>query len=59
MEVSTAFLVEGEKRTPVRGFMLSGNVFDLFSSVEFEKKLHVFGRLASPRLAFDKFTIVT
>jgi len=59
LEVSSAFLVEGDKRTPLKGFMLSGNVFELFSKIAgIEKKQQVYGSLVSPRIAFKDVRVV-
>ncbi len=52
LEVSGAFLVEKNKRTPVKGFMLTGNVFDWFANVEaIEKRPRIHDWLISPRIA--------
>jgi PmbA protein len=60
LEVSGAFLVEGGKRKPVKGFMLSGNVFDMFSSIEaLEARQRAFGSLISPRIAFSSVRVVS
>lgn len=53
LEVSVAFLVENGERKPVRGFMLSGNVFDMFSKMEgVEKKVRRVNGIIAPRIAF-------
>lgn len=53
LEVSGAFLVEKGKRTPVKGFMLTGNIFDWFSNIEaMERKLRTHDWLIAPRIAF-------
>jgi PmbA protein len=60
LEVSAAFLVEKGKRRPVKNFMLSGNVFDMFANIEgIEKKQHVFGSLVAPRMAFKDVRVVS
>jgi PmbA protein len=59
-EVSGAFLVEKGNRKPVKGFLLSGNVFDMFSNIEgIEQKQHVFGSLIAPRIAFRDVKVVS
>ncbi len=60
LEVSAAFLVEKGKRKPVKGFMLSGNVFDMLSNIEaIESTQKVFGSLISPRIAFRDVRVVS
>jgi len=60
LEVSVAYLVEKGKRKPVRGFMLSGNVFDMLSNIEaIEKKQRTYGSLIAPRIAFRGVRAVT
>ncbi|MCI0503772.1 TldD/PmbA family protein [Candidatus Micrarchaeota archaeon] len=60
LEVSTAFLVEKGRRRPIKGFMLSGNVFDMFANIEaMEKKQRVFGSLVAPRIAFGNVRVVS
>ncbi|MEW6722856.1 MAG: TldD/PmbA family protein [Candidatus Micrarchaeota archaeon] len=60
LEVSGAFLVEGGKRRPVKGFLLSGNVFDLFSNIEgIESRQKQYGSLLAPRMAFRDVKIVS
>jgi PmbA protein len=60
LDVSVAFLVEKGKRVPVRGFMLSGNVFDMFADIEaIEKSVHVLGGLVAPRMAFGGLKVVS
>ena len=59
LEVSGAFLVEKNKRTPVKGFMLTGNVFDWFANIEaMEKKLRTLDWLIAPRIAFKEIKAV-
>lgn len=58
LEVSAAFLVEKGERRPVKGFMLSGNIFDWFNNIEVEKKQKVFGSLVAPRMAFRDVRVV-
>lgn len=59
LEVSTAFLVNKGKRTPVKGFMITGNVFDMFSNIELEKEIRVLDDLISPRIAFKDVKVVS
>lgn len=60
LEVSGAFLVEKNKRTPVKGFMLTGNVFDWFSDTEaIEKRPRTHDWLISPRIAFRNVHVVS
>ena len=60
LEVTVAFLVEGGEKKPVRNFMLSGNVFDLFRDIEaIESKQQVHGDLISPRIAFKAIKVVS
>ncbi len=59
LEVSVAFLVDKGKRTPLRGFMLAGNVFDVFANVEaVEKEVRQAGDLTAPRIAFGELKAV-
>ncbi len=60
LEVSSAFLVEGEKRTPLKGFMITGNVFEMFANIEaIESKQRTLGSLIAPRIAFSDLRIVS
>jgi PmbA protein len=60
LEVSGAFLVEKNKRTPVKGFMLTGNVFDWFANIEaIEKRPRTHDWLISPRIAFKSVHAVS
>jgi PmbA protein len=60
LEVSSAFLVEGGKRSPLKGFMVTGNVFDMFANIEaIEKKQVTYGSLIAPRIAFRNVRIVS
>jgi len=59
LEVSGAFLVERNKRTPIKGFMITGNVFDWFAHIKgIEKKQKTLGNLIAPRIAFENVQIV-
>ena len=60
LDVSVAFLLESGKRTPLRGFLLAGNVFDMFAEIEaVEKGVHVLGGLVAPRMAFRGLKVVS
>lgn len=53
LEVSTAFLVDRGEKVPVKGFMLTDNVFDLFSKIEaMERDVRTMDYLTAPRIAF-------
>ncbi len=60
LEASAAFLVEKGKRKPLKGFLISGNVFDLFSNIEaIESAQKTYGTLISPRIAFKDVRVVS
>ncbi len=60
LEASAAFLVEKGKRKPIKGFLISGNVFDMFSEIEgIESVARAYGTLVSPRIAFRNVRIVS
>jgi len=60
LEVSVAFLVQRGKRTPVRDFMLTGNLFDMFANIEaMEKEQKVCDDLVAPRIAFRGLKVVS
>jgi PmbA protein len=60
LEASAAFLVENGKRIPIKGFMVTGNIFDMFSNIEgIEKEQKTYGSLISPRIAFRNVRIVS
>lgn len=60
LEVTSAFQVEGDKRVPLKGFMVSGNVFDMFAGIEaIESKSRTHGGLIAPRIAFKDVQIVS
>ncbi len=60
LDVSVAFLVDKGRRTPVRGFMLAGNVFDMFANIEaMGKEVRVLGGLVAPRIAFSGLKVVS
>jgi PmbA protein len=59
-EVSTAFLVEDSHRTPVRGLMMSCNVFDMFKGIEaIGGSSFTLGSLTTPLIAFGGIRIVS
>ncbi len=59
LEVSTAFLVDRGTRTPLKGFMIVGNIFDMFRNIEaIEKKQRVYGWLVTPRIAFSNLRVI-
>ncbi|MFH1393466.1 MAG: TldD/PmbA family protein [Candidatus Micrarchaeota archaeon] len=59
LEVTVAFMKKGRKMIPVRGFMLVGNVFDLFRDIEgIEKDQQTYGSLITPRIAFKGLRVV-
>lgn len=59
LEASSAFMVEGKSRKPIKGFMLTGNIFDMFREIEaIEEEQKVFGSLISPRIAFKGLRVV-
>jgi len=60
LEVSTAFMVEKGKRTPVKGFMITGNAFDMLKNIEaMEKKTRTLDYFTAPRIAFRNVRIVS
>lgn len=60
LEVSAAFLVDGDKRTPLKGFMMSANIFDMFVNIEaIESKVRTIGSLSAPRIAFSNVHVVS
>jgi PmbA protein len=60
LEVSAGYLVDNGEKRPLKGFMLSGNVFDMLASVEgAEKEQQVFGSLIAPRMAFSGVRVVS
>ena len=60
LEVSAAFLVDGEKRTPLKGFMISANIFEMFANIEaVESKVRTVGSLTAPRIAFSGVHVVS
>lgn len=60
LEASAAFLVENGRRTPLKGFMLTGNIFEWLSNIEgIEKKQSTYGSLIAPRVAFRDVRVVS
>ncbi|MBI5223322.1 TldD/PmbA family protein [Candidatus Micrarchaeota archaeon] len=61
LEVTTAYHVDRLGiRLPVRGFMVSGNVFDLFKNIAgCEKRVSIEGSISSPKVAFSNVQIVS
>jgi PmbA protein len=59
LEASSAFLVEKGERKPIKGFMLTGNVFDMLANIEgMEKQQKTYGSLIAPRIAFKNIRVV-
>jgi len=55
-----AGMFAGDKNIPVRGFMLTGNIFNLFKNIKgIEKKAVNVGSLFSPRIAFEGVRVVS
>ena len=60
LEVSAAFLVENGVRKPLKGFMLSGNIFEMFANIRgLEKRQQTCGSLTAPRIAFGNVRVVS
>jgi len=60
VEVNSAFLSDGKERIPVRGFMLTGNIFNIFKNiVGIEKRAKEMGSFYCPRIAFEKMRVVS
>jgi len=60
LEASAAFLVTKGERKPLKGFMLSGNIFEMFTDIEgIEKKQQTNGSLIAPRIAFRNLRVVS
>lgn len=59
-EASVAFLHESGKKVPVRGFMLSENIFNLFNKIEHIGKEQILaGDFISPKIAFRDISIIS
>lgn len=60
LEVNIAFLHKNKEKIPVRGFLLSGNIFELFRNMKgLEKKTEVHNALIAPRIAFSSVRVVS
>jgi PmbA protein len=60
MEVNVAFHAKAGKTVPVRGFLLSGNIFKLLNGeIYIEKKAEMLGDLIAPRIAFGGVKVVS
>ncbi len=60
VEVNSAFLWNGKERIPVRGFMLTGNIFNIFKNIiGIEKRAKEMGSFYCPRIAFEKIRVVS
>ncbi|MBU0532530.1 TldD/PmbA family protein [Candidatus Micrarchaeota archaeon] len=60
LEVSSAFMIDKGKKTPLKGFMLTGNIFDLFANIEaIESTTKILDYLEAPRIAFRNIHIVS
>jgi len=60
VEVNVAFHVKNGKKTPIRGFMLSDNVFNLFNRIiGIEKKAEDYDYLSYPRIAFGGAKVIS
>lgn len=59
-EANIAFLMENGKKTPVRGFMASENIFNLFSKIECMGKAQMqSGEFISPAIAFRDVSLIS
>lgn len=59
VEANIAFYIKNNVSTPKRGFMISGNVFSMFSSIEaIEKSTTTHHDLTCPRMAFSGLQVV-
>jgi len=62
LEVNVAFhkASSGKDVSPIRGFMISGNIFKLLNgNIHIEKKARTLGSIISPRLAFDGVQVIS
>ena len=60
VEVNAGFHYKDGQANPVRGFIISGNIFNLFNSIEgMEKNSKVFDNLIAPRIAFKDVHVVS
>ena len=59
VEVNIAWHVKKDEKIPVRGFILSGNIFNLFKRIRgVEKEVKVYGNFIAPRIACDDVQVV-
>lgn len=60
-EVSVAFLKErGREAVPVRGFLVSGNVFKLLNgNMYIEKKTEMRGSMIAPKIGFENMQVIS
>ena len=59
VEVNAGMHYKNGRQTAVRGFVISGNIFNLFNSIQgMEKGAGVFDNLISPRIAFSGVQVV-
>ena len=60
LEVNIAFHIKDGKRIPIRGFMISGNIFELLNKITgLEKTQKTHGDLIAPRIAFGEVNVVS
>jgi len=60
VEVNVAFHIKKGKKTPVRGFMISDNVFNLFNRIiGIERKAIDYDYLNYPRIAFGEAKVIS
>ncbi len=60
VEVNAGSYYKNKELRPVRGFIISGNIFNLFNSIQgMEKKTSVFEDLIAPRIAFSNIKVVS
>jgi PmbA protein len=62
LEVSNAFLVDKKKRErkPVKGFMISANLFELFANIEaIESRQETRDSIIAPRIAFRDVKVIS
>ncbi len=60
LEVNVAFLKKRKTISPVRGFILAGNIFDVFNKVQaIGKKQETYGNLIAPRMILGGMKVVS
>ena len=60
VEISAGFEVKNGEKKPIRGVMMSGNIFDLFRKIEgIEKTRKEFYNLLAPRIAISGVDIIS